>query len=481
MNGSAMYAAVIAPDADETAFRRLARRAIAAKLAPEQLSFVGSDEPSLLPPLPDDAGEGPAFTVPRAYSLLLHDAIAHRSGDRFALLYEVLWRIVHGERQLTERAADPAVARLNVYARNVGRDIHKMHAFLRFRACTVDGAALHTAWFEPQHYILRRAAPFFVDRFASMDWLIATPIGTALWKDRTLTYRPPGTKPPSSDDAVLDEVWLTYYRTAFNPARLRVDAMTKEMPRHYWRNMPETVLIRDLVAGAAGRVASMDSQDVAHPPLFASRLAERGRPVPEIGPTPIAQLRAEARACTRCPLHGPATQTVFGDGPDDARIVFVGEQPGDQEDIAGRPFVGPAGEVFDRALAEAGIDRDTVYVTNAVKHFKYVPRGRRRIHSKPNRNEIEHCRWWIKRELAVIRPQLVVALGGTAAESLSGRAVSVLRERGPALFGAQAGFVTVHPSFLLRIADAREKAQQHGHFVDDLKQIRQLMVRAASA
>lgn len=474
-----MYAAAIPPEAGETEFRALARRGLVAKLPPQCIAFVSPDEPSLLPSLPD--GKSSAITVPRAYSQLLQDAICHRASDRFALLYGVLWRIVNGERDLVTRAADPAIAQLNDYAHNVRRDIHKMHAFLRFRALNVEGAPLYTAWFEPQHFILRRAVPFFVERFANMAWLIATSIGTALWKDGILTYGPPVTKPPAIDDNVLDDLWLTYYRTTFNPARLRVQAMTKEMPKHYWQNMPETALIPRLVSGAAERVAEMRERGVDQAPLFADRLAERGRPTIDIPRTRIAQLRAEASACTRCPLHGPATQTVFGAGPDDARLVFVGEQPGDQEDIAGQPFVGPAGEVFTRALAEAGISRKTVYVTNAVKHFKYEPRGKRRIHSKPNASEIQHCRWWIERELATIAPQLVVALGGTAAQSLAGRSVSVLRERGPMTFGGQAGFVTVHPSFLLRIPDARTQALEHAKFVADLAQVRHMIEKANMA
>jgi DNA polymerase len=166
---------------------------------------------------------------------------------------------------------------------------------------------------------------------------------------------------------------------------------------------------------------------------------------------------------------------VFGEGPDNARLVFVGEQPGDQEDIVGRPFVGPAGKIFDLALADAGIARETVYVTNAVKHFKYVPRGKRRIHSKPSGYEIQHCRWWIKRELAVIAPRLVVALGSTAAQALAGRAVSVLRERGPTMFGEQAGFVTIHPSYLLRLPDEPSKAREYESFVADLMEARRIL------
>lgn len=472
-----MYAATIPQGAEEAEFRRIARQAIAAQVAPEDLAFGSSEEPSLLPPLPGVTHAVPDINVPRAYANLMQDAICHSAPDRFALLYDVLWRIQRGERGLVTRATDPAVARLNDYAYNVRRDIHKMHAFVRFRLRNVDNAPLYTAWFEPQHFILRRGVPFFVDRFTSMEWLIATPIGTALWKDKTLTYGPPVAKPPAANDEVLDELWLTYYRTTFNPARLRVRGMTKEMPKHYWRNMAETTLIPGLVAGAGNRVSDMDKRDADQPPLFAERIAERGRPIEEIAPTPIAQLRVEATACTRCPLHGPATQTVFGEGPENARLVIVGEQPGDQEDIAGKPFVGPAGEVLDRALADAGISRDTVYVTNAVKHFKYEPRGKRRIHSKPNSGEVQSCKWWLQRELGVIAPQLVVALGATAANSLAGRSVSVLRERGPMVFGNYAGFVTVHPSFLLRLPDTRAKALEYKKFVADLVQVRELMTQ----
>src|SRR5262245_43045258 len=212
-----MYAVRIARDADETVFREAARRGLSREVRPNDLMFVDPGEPSLLPPLPD--GETPqAVSVPRAFGELLRDAICHSAADRFALLYDVLWRTVHGERELIFNAADPAVARLGDYARNVRRDIHKMHAFLRFREREVDGRTLYVAWFEPQHFILHRAASFFVDRFAGMDWLIATPLGTAAWGDGRLVFGPPVDKPPDTSDAVLDELWLTYYRTTFNPS-----------------------------------------------------------------------------------------------------------------------------------------------------------------------------------------------------------------------------------------------------------------------
>ena len=186
------------------------------------------------------------------------------------------------------------------------------------------------------------------------------------------------------------------------------------------------------------------------------------------------QILKEARGCTRCELYRYGTQTVFCEGPLDASIMFVGEQPGDQEDLAGRPFVGPAGAVFDEALEKAGIDRSEVYVTNAVKHFKFLPRGKRRIHNKPDGGEIEACRWWIDQERSLIRPPVTVALGATAARSILDKVVTISRVRGSPipLNGGGECWVTVHPSFLLRIPEPERKREERARFVDDLRRIR---------
>jgi len=182
----------------------------------------------------------------------------------------------------------------------------------------------------------------------------------------------------------------------------------------------------------------------------------------------------EARGCRRCELYKFATQTVFGEGPLDARIMFVGEQPGDQEDIAGRPFVGPAGALFDAALDKAGIDRSTVYVTNAVKHFKFVARGKRRIHNKPDAGEISACRWWIEHERELVRPPVTVALGATAARSLIGKTVTISKVRGEplALEDGSECWVTVHPSSLLRMPDPEKRRESRALFLRDLKLIK---------
>src|ERR1041385_8189578 len=182
----------------------------------------------------------------------------------------------------------------------------------------------------------------------------------------------------------------------------------------------------------------------------------------------------DARDCARCDLYKFATQTVFGEGPLDASIVFVGEQPGDQEDLAGRPFVGPAGTVFDAALEKAGIDRSTGYVTNAVKHFKFIQRGNRRIHNKPDAGEITACRWWIDHERALIKPALTVALGATAARSLVGKVVTISKVRGEPLTLAEGSecWVTVHPSSILRAPDEAARKEGKRLFLRDLKRIK---------
>jgi DNA polymerase len=185
----------------------------------------------------------------------------------------------------------------------------------------------------------------------------------------------------------------------------------------------------------------------------------------------IRLLAAEAADCTRCPLYKNATQTVFGEGSADAALMLIGEQPGDQEDLQGRPFVGPAGRMLDKALEEAGLDRAEVYITNAVKHFKNEPRGKRRLHKKPDTSEIDACRWWLDNELEIVRPAVAVAMGTTAARGLMRKSMAINANRGR-LIDMPGGFqalITVHPSYLLRIEDERDKRREFGLLVRDLR------------
>jgi uracil-DNA glycosylase len=444
---------LIAED-DFEGWRAAARALALARVPPSEALWQVGDAPADL--FGDEAGldaeEPAAFSVPRPFVELARTAICHSDPERFALLYALLVRLRADPGALAD-AADPLLRRLEAMAKDVRRDLHKMRAFLRFRE--VDGH--YVAWFEPSHHIVRANAGFFVRRFASMRWSILTPDLSIHWDGETLSEGPGAAKADAPAGDPLEEVWKTYYASIFNPARVKVGAMLKEMPKKYWKNLPETALVPGLVRSAQGREAQMIA---ASPPRLGDNEGKTWDAV-----------RAEAMRCTRCDLYRCATRTVFGEGPPDARIVFVGEQPGDQEDLAGRPFVGPAGQLFDRALAEAGVDRARTYVTNAVKHFKFVRRGKRRIHDKPDAGEITACRWWLQQELALIRPPLTVALGATAARSLFGKAVTIssLRGKGHALPDAGEAWVTVHPSFLLRVRDNKE--EEYARFVADLVRI----------
>jgi DNA polymerase len=258
--------------------------------------------------------------------------------------------------------------------------------------------------------------------------------------------------------------------------------MQAEMPKKYWRNLPEASLIKPLIAGA-GRAAG---EMIAHGATEPHKSQKRSEPMkrkPSTSGDSIEALREQAAGCRACPLWKDATQTVFGEGQQHAQVMLVGEQPGDKEDLAGKPFVGPAGQMLDRALKEVGVDRDKLYVTNAVKHFKFVPRGKIRLHQKPNTAEIKACRQWYERELAAIKPDLVVAMGATAAQSVFGKITPINKNRGRLidLEDGTKALVTVHPSYLLRLPDEDARAREYERFVDDLKIVAAQMKKAARA
>lgn len=395
--------------------------------------------------------------VPRAFLALAELVALHRDPERFALLYALLLRVAQNPR-LLEDHADPMVRRAELLARAVRRDIHKMRAFVRFREMTdADGVSHYLAWFEPDHHIVRANAGFFVRRFAQMRWSILTPDLSIHWDGQTLHESPGADRGAVPDHDVLEDLWKSYYASIFNPARLKVEAMVKEMPRKYWKNLPEAQLIAPLIANAQAREAAMIATPAA----------------PGSGTTTLDGLRAEAMHCRRCPLWKPATQCVFGEGPANAKLMIVGEQPGDEEDKAGHPFVGPAGEVLDRALGDAGIERKAVYVTNAVKHFKFTMRGKRRLHQSPDASEIEACRWWLDQEVGLIRPPALVMLGASAIRGVTGKASAVGKLRShPKPIGSPgantAAIASYHPSYVLRLPDRDAASRAYDALVEDL-------------
>jgi DNA polymerase len=460
------------PVRDFDDWRRKARRCLRDGIPPEEVRFVseGDDQPLL--DLPDDASEQPHEHVPpgmfpRVPAAFLETAktvACHRDTHRWDLLYRVLWRLTHGEPELLEVAVDDDIHKLQLMERSVSKDAHKAKAFVRFRR--IDGVEgdEYVAWHRPDHHILKLVAPFFSRRFPSMHWSILTPGESVLWDGRELHYGPGVPASEAPDDEAIEGLWRTYYGSIFNPARIKLKAMKREMPVRHWATLPETRIIPQLLEDAPRRVAAMHKATANQPGSAADFLPERKT---------LRTLAAAAKHCEGCELHKRATQTVFGEGSKTARIVLVGEQPGDQEDLQGHPFVGPAGHVLDQALQEAGIDRRDVYVTNAVKHFHWEPRGERRLHKKPPARAMAACKPWLEAEIDVLKPDVIVCLGATAAQSVIGREAKVTRDRGKILSSplCEQTMMTWHPSAVLRAPDATAREKMRAQLVDDLKAV----------
>lgn len=453
------------------AWREAARNLLAARVPPVDVLWqYGAGESDLFATASQSPPEGTA-RVPRAFVDLAEMVCWHADPERFARLYALLWRLAETPGLMVDQGDAPS-AKLREMEKSVRRDMHKMKAFLRFREIDAAGPRRRfAAWFEPQHHIAEPLAPFFARRFGDMDWIIATPGRTIHFTEGEIALAPGQPRPPLPEDAT-EQLWTTYFRNIFNPARLKVKAMQSEMPKKYWKNMPETAAIPDLIAGAESRAREMQHAAPTLAPARAAKITEQLSMTPTDTPAPgsLAALHQKAAACTRCPLHRNATQVVVGEGPRDAPLMVVGEQPGDQEDLAGRPFVGPAGQLFDRLAVEAGLDRDKAFVTNAVKHFKFQPRGKRRIHQKPDAGEVQACRWWLEAERRLVKPKLILAMGATAALSLTGTGTGIMKRRGTfeATEDGTPVLLTLHPSYLLRVPNAAAKAAAERDFRADL-------------
>jgi uracil-DNA glycosylase len=455
-------------DFDE--WRSVARRLLDAELGPEEVAFLEAEERQQRLAFDEDETDETLrqalglrrHVVPKAFMALARIVACHRDPTRWTLLYRLLWRVTHGEARLLAIETDDDVFRARRMEKQVTRDAHKMKAFVRFRQVEKDGDVWFVAWHRPDHFVVRMVAPFFQDRFAAMKWTILTPRESMSWDGEQLTFHA-GTgreSAPSADK--LEKLWLTYYGSIFNPARIKIGATKREMPVRHWATLPETAIIDELLAAAPERVAEMARHQEGWATTAVDFLPQE---------RDLESLRAAADCCQGCPLFANATQTVFGEGPSDARLVIVGEQPGDEEDLAGRPFVGPAGRLLDELLVEAGIDRRDVYLTNAVKHFGHEQRGKRRLHKKPGRLEVVSCRAWLESELAEIRPQVVVAMGVTAAGSLISPSFKLTEGRGQAIRSefCEQTIATFHPSAVLRTPDPAGAEAKRAAIVADLK------------
>lgn len=458
----------LAPDFN--AWRDAAREALRQGYTPEQLDLQDATEPTALDLLTLDEGPaGPPVPRPHVSKSFLQQAelaAVHRDPQRWNLLYRLLFRL-QTNRDLLRIEVDDDVAQLKRFEAQIRRDLHKMHAFVRFRKVdqpTSNGAMEEhfIAWYKPDHRILHLAAPFFAERFAPMRWTILTPDESVSWDPapKQLTWHEGTGKEAAPAEDELEKLWKSYYGSIFNPARLNPAAMKNEMPVRYWGNLPEVALLPELMQRATTRVEAMVTTQSKQPTAAPFVPTEHTIPV----------LQAAMPRCEGCELYKHATQVVPGTGDVRAALMLVGEQPGDQEDRQGLPFVGPAGRVLRDAMAEIGIADSEVFVTNAVKHFKFVQRGRLRLHQNPGMREITACKPWLSAEIDAVRPRVILCLGASAAKSLLGGTFGLMKERGQLKSTALAERViaTIHPSAVLRAQDEPARAQLLHYLTTDL-------------
>jgi DNA polymerase len=448
---------------DFAQWRNSARPLIAAGVAPSEIVWSDWRVPTLFarrggdmaPPADAlaDAAASRHPSIPRELLELLHELAQFRDPSRWDLMYRLTWRVLNENRALLENDADPDVRRSREWAKAVHRDLHKMHAFVRFHeAESLDGRERYVAWFEPAHEILEGVAPFFEQRFPNMHWMIATPDGAAVWDGTRTTFVESPAKSGLPREDPTHGLWKAYYRNICNVARINPKVMQREMPQRYWRHLPEAseigLFIRD---GKHLHQRNLDTpaavEDLSLPRAVSRSLEQIAIPAESL------------QACRQCGLWRHATQAVAGEGPETASIMLVGEQPGDEEDIRGRPFMGPAGRLLDEMLRDVGLDRKTLFVTNAVKHFKWEPRGKMRLHRRPGPQEIQACGGWLAGEIARVSPRVIVALGATAIRAVTGQALGVEDARGMELWHRGGGRVmgTYHPSAILRAEGERRR------------------------
>lgn len=472
----------LANETDFEGWRTAARSLLTQDIAPEEIQWRVSDKISGLFDTPEFVPtqmQGPQLSVSRDFLMLCKTAILYRDPARFGLLYRLLWRI-RKEPNLLQIAFDSDVIKVRSMAQAVRRDLHKMKAFVRFREVNIRENdkvwSGFVAWFEPSHYIVQAVSKFFTERFTNMRWSILTPDICMHWDGKALSYSPGAKKDekPKPDDE--DKLWRAYYRSISNPARLKVSAMKSQMPKKYWRNLPEAELIADLVANAGKRMDAM----ITAPPTEPHRKIVKYIVEQKDGmaksdavdaKAALHRLNIEMLANGEFKLAEYSTQAVLGMGAAPSDIMLLGEQPGEQEDLAGQPFIGPAGKLLDQALQEAGIERSEVYVTNSLKHYKFKLQGTRRVHMVPSVCDIKTYLPWLRGEIAIVQPQVIVALGAVAARAITGEAVGMEANRGKwfLLTDGRQTLVTYHPAFILRTPDKATKQLRYERLVTDLK------------
>lgn len=457
-------------------WREVARQLRQCEVSPQAVQFLRPDEATLFAQTPAllEPPSISTFRVPKEFLALAEEVGYHRDPQRWELLYRVLWRLTHTEPQLMQLVTDDDMHQLLLMEKSVRRDAHKMKAFVRFREVVQDDQPHFIAWHRPDNFIVRKVAPFFSRRFKAMNWTILTPDESVTWNQNELTYLAGVDRSAAPTSDQLEELWRTYYANIFNPARIKIKAMKAEMPVRHWSTLPETQDIEQMLKDAPIRVQTMIDRSEG--------FVRSARDYFPAGPEPLtlAALAEAATRCQACDLHCQATQVVFGRGPQSACIVIVGEQPGDQEDLAGQPFVGPAGEVLNRALVAAGLDREQIYITNVVKHFKFERSGKRRLHKRPDSREIRACRPWFEAEWSQLQASILVCLGATPATALINPGFRIQQQRGQWIASkfCEHTLATWHPSSILRLPDEELQAARFAELVADLSKVREGLIGA---
>jgi uracil-DNA glycosylase len=467
---------VIAIEDDFDAWRNAARTAVAQGLAPESIEWRTTREgaqPLSLFEANEVQGAGVTeIRISRELATQLKDASHFRDPGRWSFLYRILWRWAHGDRAAAS-PADEDGARLNKMAKAVRRAQHDMIAYVRFRQRDASlGAPEYVAWYEPDHDVLAWGAEHFAARMGRSTWLITTPDGAAMFDGEHLRIE--RRRNLASDHAVdtpdaAEALWMTYYASIFNPARLNESALEQHMPVRFWKGLPEGALIPGLVSkarGGARRVGQAES---------VGALGGKTVQIDAHEAQPERDAPTSLDTCRRCDLWRNATQAVPGEGSRDARIMLLGEQPGDQEDLKGEPFVGPAGQLLNDAMRRANVPREQLYLTNAVKHFKWEPRGKRRLHKTPAQQEVEACSYWLEQELHDVGARVIVTLGATALAALFGRRATLQSHIGRVTaYGDKLVVATYHPSYALRQNDEAAREKTVAAIVAALEQARAL-------
>jgi uracil-DNA glycosylase len=438
---------------DFESWRAVARQLLREGVLPSEVQLLDCEQDSTLWTadfVTGNGGPAPQILVPHQFLEIAKHVACHINPLRWQMLYSVLWRL-RQNRDLLKSESDDQVKTILFMDQQVRRDVERMQTGIKFDRIRVEpGPERLIAWHRPDYAILELATPFFAERFARVRWSILTPYRSAHWEPegKKLDYDAgvPRFIMPSKEE--LKQLWLAQRSVPAQPARKQ--PVRADSPQYQ---------LQPMLGG------TYPVQKTANAKPF----------VPNSLELPV--LNDAVERCEGCELHRCATQAVFGVGPADARIMLVGEQPGNDEDIVGKPFVGPAGKLLDRALTEARVERDTVYITNAVKHFKFERRGSKRIHRTPQMIEIKACKPWLEAEIRAIKPEIIVCLGATAAKSILNLQNLLMKHRGHIFSSpyAEKVIATIHPSAILRVQDPLTSEQLFQTLCRDLRLARETL------